>query len=226
MKKIRVVLADDHQVVRSGLRLLLAEEPDIEVVGEATDGGVTMDLVDELKPDVVVMDISMPGLDGQEATRRISTNHPAVRVVVLSTYSDASYIQQLLQAGALGYVGKAAASEELLQAIRAASHGQSYLSPALRAVLGGDGDGTPHVMADRQANAAIAALGRREREVLQLLATGLSSRQIGLKLCISVKTVDTHRRNIRRKLNLHSTADLVKAAMRAGLVSLDRDAGD
>jgi two-component system NarL family response regulator len=217
MDKIRVVLADDHQMLREGLCALLAKEPDIEVVGQAVDGAIVLELVEKLNPDVVVMDIVMPGLNGLEATRRLARKHPGTKVVVLSTYTDKRSVLQMLQAGACAYVVKGASSEELLRALRAARAGQRYVSPE---VVGFVVDG-PRPAPGPEAGAEAAVLGTREREVLQLLAEGLTSLQIGTRLDISAKTVETHRRNIMIKLNMHSVAELTKYAVRQGLTSLE-----
>jgi DNA-binding NarL/FixJ family response regulator len=218
MNKIRVVLADDCQVVRSGLGLLLGREPDIEVVGEATDSVGAVETAGRLNPDVLVLDGGMLGCDGRQPAGRLRDSHPTVQLVVLTTESDAPRIQEWLATCTCGYVGKAATSEELLNAIRAASRSRNYISSDLRAALGGQ-DGSA-IATDATALAAITKLGTREREVLRLLAMGLSSRQIAAKMYLSTKTVNTHRRNVKQKLKIHSLADLVKFAIRAGLVSL------
>jgi two-component system NarL family response regulator len=218
MNKVRVVLADDHQLMREGLRALLDREPDMEVVGEAGDGRQVLALVAELTPDVVAMDIAMPGLNGCEATRRIVKDFPRVRVVAMSGSADRRFVLRLLEAGACGYVVKAAASDELMRALRAAGHGQHYLCPdAARIVVSGSGYNP-----DSNRLLAHSHLASREREVLQLLAEGLSSRDIAERLHISVKTVETHRRNITAKLGLHSIAELTKYAIREGLTGLEQ----
>jgi two-component system NarL family response regulator len=216
-RKVRVLLADDHQMMREGLRSLLAKEPDMDVVGEASDGTQVLGMVAQLTPDVVVMDIGMPGLNGQEATRRIGKSHPGVRVVALSTYTDRRYVLRMLEAGACGYVIKGAASEELLRALRAASRGQHYLCPEVAGVVVDNSVHGP----DPTKMLTKMHLGTREREVLQLLAEGLSSPEIALRLTISIKTVDTHRRNIMAKLDIHSVAELTKFAVREGLTALE-----
>lgn len=214
---IRVLLVDDHQMMRQGLRALLSAETDIEIVGEAADGRTALDLVRTLLPDVVVMDIGMPDLNGIEATRQIRTQHPKVRVVALSTHTDKRYVHHMLAAGACGYVLKIAAHGELVRAVRAASLGRTYLSAEIagsvverstRAHAGGD-------------VSAYSTLGAREREVLQLVAEGKTSAETAKEMHISVKTVETHRRNIAQKLGLRGTAELTKYAIREGLTSLD-----
>ena len=216
MDKVRVVLADDHQMLRDGLRALLAKEPDMDVVGEAADGTQVLDMVGQLQPDVVVMDIGMPGLNGQEATRRITKDFPGVRVVALSSYTDRRYVLRMLEAGACGYVIKATASKELLRALRAASGGRRYLCPEVSGIVmdhAVSGSGSTQKPGE-------ACLGTREREVLQLLAEGLTSSEMAKRLSISVKTVEAHRRNITIKLDIHSVAELTKYAVSEGITQL------
>lgn len=214
---IRILLADDHQIMRDGLRSLMERETDVAVIGEADTGQKAIELVAELKPDVVLMDIGMPDLNGIEATRRIIAHHPSVRIIALSTFSDKRYVTTMLQAGAAGYVLKAAASGELLRAIRSVIQGQVYLCPEITStvvdnVLGSDGF---------PLRRAVAILGAREREILQLVAEGKTSMEMADQLDIAVKTVETHRRNIMKKLDLHSVAELTKYAVREGLTSLE-----
>jgi DNA-binding NarL/FixJ family response regulator len=212
---IRVLIADDHRMLRDALRTMLEKEPDVEVVGEAGDGRATLELARELQPDIVVLDIAMPDLNGVEASARLRARNPGVGVVALSAYSDKRFILEMLKAGASGYVVKAAAGTELLRAIRAVAKGQSYLCPEAASAVISDvtaDSSTPSVAATR--------LGRREREVLQLLAEGERSPAIAARLHISVATVEAHRRNIMRKLNLHSVAELTKYAIREGLTGL------
>lgn len=213
---IRVVLVDDHRMIREGLSALLASEPDIEIVGEASDGREAVELARKLSPDVVVMDVGMPELNGIEATRRILADNKSVKVVALSTHTDPRYVHSMLEAGASGYVLKIGAHDELVRAVRAASVGKAYLSPEITASV-----------VDRSTNpqpagepSAFAALGSREREVLQLVAEGKTSAEAAWAMHISVKTVETHRRNILHKLGLHGTAELTKYAVREGLTSL------
>ena len=214
---IRVLLVDDHKMMRDGLRGLLVGVPDIEVVGEAADGRVALDLVRTLSPDVVVMDIGMPELNGVEATRRIRNEFERVKVVALSTHTDKRYVHHMLEAGACGYVLKIAAHDELLRAIRAASVGKTYLSPEIAGlVVERSTSATPG-----KDVSAYSTLGAREREVLQLVAEGKTSGETAKQMHISIKTVETHRRNIVQKLGLRGTAELTKYAVREGLTSLD-----
>jgi two-component system NarL family response regulator len=214
---VRILLADDHQMLRDGLRSILASEEGLEVVGEAGDGHTAVALARELRPDVVVMDIGMHGLNGVEATRLIKAENPRVKVLALSTYSDKRYVLSVLEAGASGYVLKASAFDELRRAIRAVSENKEYLSPDITGAVV-----EARVRKPTEPGASVyTVLGSREREVLQLLAEGCSSPEIARRLHISASTVETHRRNIMRKLNLHSIAELTKYAIREGLTPLD-----
>jgi two-component system, NarL family, response regulator NreC len=215
---IRLLLADDHAVVRSGLRLLLDSQPDMRIVGEAENGRETVRLVSELEPDVVLMDIEMPDMNGIEATRHIKETASKTAVLALTMYEDDQYFFEMLRAGAAGYVPKRAAPDELVTAIRAVSRGEVFLYPSLAGRLVQDyfqrvDTGEQSAMTDD--------LTPREQEVLTLIAEGLSNGEIAQELVISVKTVDRHRENIMRKLNLHSRVDLVKYALRKGLIDLD-----
>lgn len=218
---IRVVLADDHKIVRDGLKSMLAKQLDIEVVGEAENGREAIQKARELTPDVVVMDIGMPELNGLDAARQLIEQMPGVKVVALSMHSDRRYVSEMLAAGAKGYLLKDSAFDELTRAIRAASEGRTYLSPGVADVvledylrrIGGDGDSA--------APPAPRGLSSREREVLQLIAEGLSTKQIASHLHLSVKTVETHRRQIMDKLGIFNIAGLIKFAVREGLASLD-----
>jgi DNA-binding NarL/FixJ family response regulator len=214
--RIKVLLADDHAIVREGVRLCLEGMGDIDVVGEAEDGHQAVRLVGQLAPDVAVLDVTMPRLNGIEALRQIRRDHPKTRVVMLSMHDNEAYVTQALQAGASGYVLKRTAATELAAAIRAANSGDVYLHPgvAKRVVadylqrLGPD-DATP-VPHDR--------LTPREREVLQLAAEGLTTREIAEQLVVSTKTAEHHRASAMAKLNLHSQTELVKYAIRTGLI--------
>jgi DNA-binding NarL/FixJ family response regulator len=213
--KIRVILADDHQMVREGLRLIIGRHQDIEVVAEAENGRKAVSLARQLQPDIVVMDIAMADLNGMEATRLILQDNPHVKVVALSAYADRRYVAGMLDAGASGYVLKANAGDELVQAIREVLQNKKYLTPEVAEVIG-----RQHSIPRGFSTQAI--LSARERQVLQLLAEGKSSKEIAMPLHISVKTVETHRRNIMKKLGLHSVAELTKYAICEGLTQLDR----
>lgn len=215
---MRVLLADDHQITREGLAALIDKEPDLEVVGQAGTGREAIDLAGELQPDVVVMDISMPDLNGIDATREIVRRQPAIRVVGLSMYSDSRYAASLFAAGGAGYVLKKRAFRDLAEALRTAANGQRYVSPE----LGGDVMREYVERINGAEAAAFSLLTMREREVLQLVAEGRTNREIAAGLHISVKTVDTHRRHIMEKLDLHTVAELTKYAVRHGLTDAQR----
>ncbi len=217
MSKAKVLLVDDHTVVRQGLKALLALEPDVEVIGEAENGREAIKCLEELNPDVVLMDISMPGLNGIEATRQIRQQYPHIKVVVLSMHANEEYVFQVLQAGASGYVLKQSDSMEVLTAIQAALSGGSFMSPPIsRAVI----DNYVRRAEARGKGNALKLLTPREREVLQLLAEGLPNRDIAKQLNISVKTVETHRSNMMSKLNVKSKTELIKYALRKGWATL------
>jgi DNA-binding NarL/FixJ family response regulator len=208
---IKVLLADDHSVVRKGVREFLEDEPDIEVVGEAGNGLEAVDLAGALRPDVVVMDIKMPGLSGVEATRRIRAEAPDVRVLALTAYDDDPYVFGLLEAGASGYVLKTAESRELIRAIRAVAAGQSALDPAI----------APRLIARvAQQGSADETLTDREIEVLRLAARGLTNKQIGHDLAISDRTVQNHLANIFAKLGVASRTEAVTDALQRGVIRL------
>jgi two-component system NarL family response regulator len=216
--RLRVLLVDDHELMRQGLRSILEREDEVEVVGEAADGRTALELARTLVPDVVIMDVAMQDLNGIEATRQIRAECPGVKVLALSSHSDARYVTAMLDAGASGYVLKANAYDDLRRALDAARRGRSYLcADVTDAVVGAarHGGGSTRT-------ASRALLSGREREVLQLLAEGLSSPQISQRLYVATSTVETHRRNIARKLGLHNVADLTKYAIREGLTSLER----
>ena len=210
MEKIRVFLVDDHTVVRQGLRRILESDDEIEIVGEAGDGRTAIDLVQKLRPHVVVMDVAMPELNGIEATRQILKRVEGAKVLVLSMHGDDVYVRQALKAGARGYLLKDAPAGDLVSAIRALASGEGYLSPAVsNAVLD---DYRKHV------TNPIDLLSSREREVLQMLAEGKTNKEIAVILNLSVYTVDAHRGRIMEKLNLHSINELVRFAVRNGLI--------
>ncbi len=207
---IRVLLADDHGVVRKGVRDFLEEEPDLNVVGEASDGAQAVDMALALQPDVVVMDIKMPQLSGIEATKRIKAAAPQVRVLALSAYDDDPYVWGLLEAGASGYVLKTAESRELISAIRAVAAGRSALDPQI----------APRIIARAARPTPSSDLTDREREVLSLAARGLTNKQIGHDLNISDRTVQNHLANIYGKLSVQSRTEAVTAALQRGLIQL------
>jgi len=210
---IRVALADDHRLLREALRVALEREPDMVIVGEATDGRAAIKLAREAKPDVIVLDVAMPELNGIEAAARIHAGNPDVKILALSAHADKRYVLEMINGGAAGYVTKSAAGRELVQAIRTVASGGCYLSAELvSAVVEGVRDARKGTQGPRP-------LGRREREVLQLVAEGHRSPAIAARLFISVATVEAHRRNIMRKLGLHTVAELTKFAIREGLTS-------
>jgi len=215
---IRVVIADDHHLVRQGLRALLERAGDIEVVGEAADGPEALALVERLRPDVLVLDIAMPHLNGVEAVGRLRSLGVKTRALVLSMYADEAFVRQALRNGAKGYLLKRAVAEELLLAVRAVSRGDTFLSPEVAGpVL------TP-LVADHPTGGASGPLDHltsREREVLQLVAEGHTNRAIAARLHLSEKTVEKHRGHLMAKLDVHETAGLVRVAIRHGLVALD-----
>jgi DNA-binding NarL/FixJ family response regulator len=213
---IKVLVADDHKIVRDGLRTLLGKHPDIEVIAEAEDGRTTVQLAGKLWPEVVIMDIAMPGLNGIEATRQIITERPDIKVVALSMHSDRRFVSEMLKAGASAYLLKDCAFEELVTAIRTVVAGKIYLSPGIAGiVIENYIRNTP-----KPESSVFSLLSDREREVLQLLAEGRTTKEIASRLNVSNKTIETHRMNIMTKLNIHSVAELTKYAIREGLTSL------
>ncbi len=218
MAKIRLILADDHAVVRSGIRMLLEAQPDIEIVAEVESGREAIDQARKIHPDVILMDVQMPEINGIEATKQIKKLAPETAILALTMHEDDQYFFEMLHSGASGYVPKRAAPDELVSAIRTVARGEIFLYPSLATRLvqdylkRADADDQPLVYDD---------LTPREREVLVLIAEGLSNAEIADKLVISVKTVDRHRENTMRKLNMHNRIDLVKYAIRTGLIELD-----
>ncbi|MBI5627746.1 MAG: response regulator transcription factor [Candidatus Rokubacteria bacterium] len=211
--KIRILLADDHAVLRAGLRALLGREPDMEVVGEAASGSEALRKVEELQPDVVLMDISMQGIGGLEATAQIKQKCPRARVLILTMHEDRRYLLPALRAGAAGYVVKRAADVELIGAIRAIQRGEAFLHPSMAKFL------VEEYRAEKATGPTEGqALSDREGEVLRLIAEGLSYKEMAERLGISVKTVETYRERIKEKLNLHSRAEIVRYALERGLL--------
>jgi two-component system, NarL family, response regulator NreC len=216
MKKLRILLADDHIVMRSGLRALLERQPNLEVVGESENGRHTIELAASLKPDVVVMDIGMPVLNGIEATRTIVTVQPTTAVIILSMHADESYVMRALKAGARGYLLKDSAPADLLSAIQAVSQNKSFFSPKVSQILAED---YVRVLKQKGGVDSYDLLTSREREILQLLAEGKANKEVAAALNISPYTVETHRKHILEKLNLHNPAELILYAVRKGIIS-------
>lgn len=212
---IRVLLVDDHIVLRDGLKSLLNHESDIEVIGDVGDGREAISAVESLRPDVILTDISMPGLNGIESVRMLRHEHPTLKIIILSMHSSQEYVLQSLQAGANGYVVKQAEASEVLAAIRSVMAGGAYLSPTISKHLIDD------YLSQTPEEISAPKLTTREREVAQLIAEGQSTREISETLTISVKTVETHRMNIMKKLNAKSATDIIKYALKKGWISLD-----
>ncbi len=212
---IRVLIADDHKIVREGLRSILEHDLKMDVVGQAENGRKTIELARELNPDVVIMDISMPDLNGMEATRLILEENSSIKVVALSMHSDERFVSEMLKAGASGYLLKDCALDELDRAIRAVLKNQTYISPAIAGTVVKE---YVHRLAARRPS----VLTSREREVLQMIAEGKSAKQIAYQLKISIKTVEAHRKHIMEKLDIYSVAELTKYAIRAGVTFLER----
>lgn len=216
MDKIRILLADDHTILRNGIRAILEDEPGMLVVGEADDGRKAVSLACQLKPDIVVMDIAMPLLNGLEATRQIKHSCPEVKVVILTMHDNEEYIIQMLEAGAMGYILKDAAARELISALRTVHKGEAVLSPAITRIVIEDylrwGGIRPSDNNDE--------LSPREREILQLIAEGYTSKQIAEMLVISIKTVQAHRNSLMQKLNLHNRGELIKYAIQKKIIEI------
>jgi two-component system response regulator NreC len=216
MDEVKLLLVDDHEVVRTGLRMLLENQPHIKILGEASTGLQALEMADSLNPDVVIMDITLPDISGIEATRQLKQSHPDLPVVALTIHEDEQYLFEMLQAGASGYVPKRAAPEDLLNAIQAVHAGEVYIYPTLAKLLVADFISRASEGVNK---ATVNGLTPREQEVLFVLAEGLSNDEIADKLAISRHTVARHRENVMRKLNLHSRSELVKYAIRKGLIN-------
>ncbi len=212
---IHILLADDHTILRAGLRMMLNAQPDFEVVGEAQDGRHAIQEAQRLQPDVILMDITMPDMNGIEATRQIKKLLPETKVLILTMHEHDEYVFQALRAGASGYMLKEAADTDLISALRVIQNGQFYLSPTAQSVM--VGDYLQRVRTGEEKD-SYSSLTEREREILKLVAEGYTNNKIAERLIISPKTVDTHRTHVMDKLNLHSRAELVKYAMRRGLL--------
>ena len=215
MAKIRVLVTDDHAIVRDGVCALLALTDDIEAVGEATNGREALEMVASISPDIALMDIVMPLMDGLEATRRLRKEFPETKVIVLTQYEDRDYVIPAIEAGASGFISKAAASSELTSAIRSVYRGDSFLSPSIARLLVDD---YRQLASVGRSNDTTDQLTDREREVLKLLAEGHSTREIAQILVVSPKTVDRHKTNLMAKLDIHNRLDLFKYALRKGII--------
>jgi DNA-binding NarL/FixJ family response regulator len=207
---IRILLADDHALVRQGFRMILSAQPDMEIIGEAGNGREAVELAEKLQPDVIVMDVTMPELNGIEATRRIAISVPRARVLALSMHKDSVYVREILRSGARGYLLKDSDDSDLISAVRSVAKGEGYLSPSV----------SDAVLTDyrRHVTDPIDLLTTREREVLQMIAEGKTNKEIATTLHLSVYTVEAHRGRVMEKLNLHSTGELVRFALRSGLI--------
>jgi two-component system response regulator NreC len=206
---VTILLADDHTIVRQGLKLILSAHEDLQVVGEAANGREAVELAAKLRPDIVLMDVQMPELNGIEATKKMVAANPRIRILALSMHKESVYVREILRAGARGYILKDAIDTELLTAVRSVANGDGYISPAVAGALDDQA---------KDANDPVGLLSTREREVLLLIADGKTNKEIATKLNLSVYTVDSHRGKIMEKLNLHSAGELVRFAMKNGLV--------
>jgi DNA-binding NarL/FixJ family response regulator len=215
MSRLRILLADDHTIVRQGLRKMLEERPDWEVVAEAGDGREAVRQAEQHKPDVAIVDVAMPLLNGIETTRQIVRKSPATRVLVLSMHADDAYVIQILQAGATGYLLKDSADVDLIQAVTAVSKGKSFFSPAIARLMLDD---YVRQLSEKGVTDRYESLSEREREIFQLIAEGKANKEIAALLSISPSTVETHRARIMEKLDLHSAAEIVLYAVRRGVI--------
>ncbi len=215
MSRVRIVLADDHTIMRNGLRLVLERQPDLTIAGEASNGREALEVVDKVVPDLVIMDIAMPLLNGIEAAKRITGEHPKIAVLILSMHSDEAYILKALKAGARGYLLKDSAEADLIQAVRAVHTGKAFFSPAVSKVLADD---YLRQVSQRGVEDPYDLLTARERELLQLVAELKPTKDIAAILGVSPHTVDTHRGNLMQKLNVHSIPELILYAVRKGII--------
>ena len=214
----KVLLVDDHAILREGLRMVLEAQSGITVIGEAENGRQALEMVEELQPDVVVMDIAMPQMNGAEATRQIKRRFPATKVLILTMHENQQYLMQIVNAGAIGCVLKRSAGAELVTAVRAAARGESYFSPSMASMLLED----YRVRLAHEDGDDVGMFTEREREVLQLVAEGKTNKEISDLLTVSIKTVQTHRAHIMEKLDVHDRTDLVRYAMRKGIIPSDQ----
>ncbi len=219
MSVLKVLLVEDHVIVRQGVKALLAEESDVHVVGEAGDGSQALQLIETLRPDIVLMDLALPNIGGIEVTRQIRERFPNIQVIVLSMHDNEEYVFRALRAGASGYVLKQSTSTELVLALRAVVAGNTFLSPGISQIL--ISDYVQRSKSEAQDQDALDILTPRERQVLQLIVRGYNNRQIAEQLHISIKTVETHRGNMMKKLDVHDRAGLVKFALDSGLIRLE-----
>lgn len=217
MSEVHLLLVDDHAVVRTGLRMLLESQSDLRIIGEASTGAEALEMAEREKPQIIVMDITLPDMSGIEVTRRLKQTHPEIAVVALTIHEDEQYFFEMLQAGAAGYIPKRAASDELIGAIRAAAMGEIYLYPSLAKML--VADYLSHTGGDPQRNSLEELLTPREEEIMRLVAQGLTNDEIAEQLVISRHTVARHRENLMRKLGLHNRSELVKYAIRKGIIT-------
>ncbi len=216
MNPTRILIVDDHKIIRDGLRLLVEREPDLCVIGEADNGRDACEMVRSTVPHVLLMDVGMPEMNGMEATRRIHEEFPAIRILALTMHADRQYLQEMLRAGAAGYLLKDCASEELVKAIRIVLDGQTYLSPQVAGTIVDDW------VRHEPGPPMLASLTPREREVLQMIAEGYIARAIGARIGVSTKTVETHRKHIMTKLGARSVAELTRIAIREGVTPLEK----
>lgn len=217
MNKIKILLADDHAVLRTGLRLLINSQPDMEVVGEAGDGLKAIEEAALLKPDIIIMDITMPGISGIEATSKIKKEMPGIKVLALTVHEDEAHLKRFLEAGASGYVPKKAADVQLLEAIRVVYSGEAYLHPSQASMLVESIKKGEDLTGSKQDEMAL--LSPRERRVMELLAQGYTNQEASEKLFLSVKTVETYKARLMEKLNLKSRADLIRYALQKGILN-------